>query len=233
MKELSVEEKAKRYDEALERARKCLDEKRDTCFVRPDVIFPELKESEDERIRKTIIRFFKDNYPNETEMYDGSVTVGKAIVWLEKQDKKSPFNKERLMEVAKPETVEEQIEHWQRMRHIAEKRVKELLENQDEQKNKITFEDVLALECAMKTARITKGGNELYEMLVSLHNKIYNAYLDEKQGGQKSAWSEEDEHRLEDTIYFLDTAKKHYACTDELDACIDWLKSIKQRMEEQ
>lgn len=47
---------------------------------------------------------------------------------------------------------------------------------------------------------------------------------------QKSTWSEEDKHRLEDTIYFLNTAKNHYASTVELDACIDWLKSLKKRM---
>lgn len=52
----------------------------------------------------------------------------------------------------------------------------------------------------------------------------------EKQGKQKPAWSEEDEHRVNDTIYFLDTAKKHYASTIELDACIDWLKSFKERI---
>ena len=46
----------------------------------------------------------------------------------------------------------------------------------------------------------------------------------------KQEWSEEDEHRAEDTIYFLDTAKKHYASTVELDACIDWVKSLKQRI---
>lgn len=40
-------------------------------------------------------------------------------------------------------------------------------------------------------------------------------------------WSEEDEHRINDTIYFLETAKKHYASTMELDACIDWLKSLR------
>ena len=51
----------------------------------------------------------------------------------------------------------------------------------------------------------------------------------EKQG-QKLAWSEEDEHRVKDTIYFLDTAKKHYASTVELDACINWLKSLKERI---
>lgn len=44
------------------------------------------------------------------------------------------------------------------------------------------------------------------------------------------AWNEEDEHRAKDTIYFLDTAKKHYASTVELDACIDWLKSLKDRV---
>lgn len=44
-------------------------------------------------------------------------------------------------------------------------------------------------------------------------------------------WSEEDEHRVKDTIYFLDTAKKHYASAVELDACIDWLKSLEDRVQ--
>ena len=49
----------------------------------------------------------------------------------------------------------------------------------------------------------------------------------------KQEWSEEDEHRVKDTIYFLDTAKKHYASTVELDACIDWLESIKYKVQPQ
>lgn len=52
-------------------------------------------------------------------------------------------------------------------------------------------------------------------------------------GGISSNWSEEDEHRIKDTIYFLDTAKKHYASTEELDACIDWLKSLQDRVQPQ
>ena len=56
--------------------------------------------------------------------------------------------------------------------------------------------------------------------------KVQAQYLLEL--AQKPAeWSEEDEHRVKDTIYFLETAKKHYASTVELDACIDWLKSLK------
>ena len=93
MKELSIEEKAKLYDEALNRAKKWHNapnsDKIPTYANRViEEIFPELNGSEEERIRKTIIRFFKDNYPNETQMYEGSVTVGKAIDWLEKQGEK-------------------------------------------------------------------------------------------------------------------------------------------------
>lgn len=44
------------------------------------------------------------------------------------------------------------------------------------------------------------------------------------------AWNEKDEYRAKLTIYFLETAKKHYASTVELDACIDWLKSLKEKV---
>ncbi len=34
------------------------------------------------------------------------------------------------------------------------------------------------------------------------------------------------EHRRKDTIYFLETAKTHYADTSELEKCIEWLKGL-------
>lgn len=53
----------------------------------------------------------------------------------------------------------------------------------------------------------------------------------EKQGEQKPVeWSEYDEHKVKDIIYFLSSAKKHYASTVELDACVRWLWSLLQRM---
>lgn len=53
----------------------------------------------------------------------------------------------------------------------------------------------------------------------------------EKQGEQKPVeWSEEDEHKVKDIIYFLNSAKKHYASTVELDACVRWLWSLLQRI---
>lgn len=132
MKELTIEEKVKRYDEAKEKAAALYkaSEPMSGCNVILETLFPELAESEDEKVRKALIDFFGKSakYGGQTNgVYDKDI-----LAWLEKQTE------------------------------------------------------------------------------------------------QKPTWSEEDEHRLKDTIYFLDTAKKHYASsTEELDACIDWLKSLR------
>lgn len=63
MKELSIEQKAKAYDEAIERAKKLKEDPQGVLYEYSykegdticDYIFPELKESEDERIRKAIL----------------------------------------------------------------------------------------------------------------------------------------------------------------------------------
>ena len=46
-------------------------------------IFPELKESKDQRIRKALIKYF-NAYASHSQLRDG-VTAGDAIAWLEKQ----------------------------------------------------------------------------------------------------------------------------------------------------
>ena len=53
MKELNMEQKAKRYDEALEKARQLCAYPTTKPFISDlQDIFPELKESEDEKIKK-------------------------------------------------------------------------------------------------------------------------------------------------------------------------------------
>ena len=90
MKELSIEEKAKRYDEAIERARK-LKENPKTIFFEEenihvsDYIFPELKESEDERIRKWIRKELESKYVVDNIV--NNVMADKCLAWLEKQVK--------------------------------------------------------------------------------------------------------------------------------------------------
>jgi len=43
----------------------------------------------------------------------------------------------------------------------------------------------------------------------------------------KNEWNEEDEHRRTDAIYFLESAKTHYADISEIDKTIAWFKSLR------
>ena len=89
MKELSIEEKARRYDEAIKRAKELLEigvkDTRDKRVVLS--FFPELKESEDEKMRKSIIYALRNG-----GFYDNDKT-DEAIAWLEKQGEQKPVDK--------------------------------------------------------------------------------------------------------------------------------------------
>lgn len=88
---MNYEEK---YKQALERARKelkecvhkdCDDTTRRTAITIIHNIFPELAESEDERIRKAILQFFESQDDNTTYSF---VPKKDILTWLEKQGEK-------------------------------------------------------------------------------------------------------------------------------------------------
>ncbi len=81
MKELSIGEKAKRYDLAIEKAEKIHNEHKAQPFDVMLKVFPELAESEDEKIRKELIAIFKGQIP-----YTSGEDDKRYIAWLEKQD---------------------------------------------------------------------------------------------------------------------------------------------------
>ena len=96
MKELSIEEKAKRYDELLTSAKNTIEVNQTI----PDIVdcvkslFPELQESEDEKIRKELLAVINDLVlPDEQK--------SRFIAWLEKQGKSA-------LEAAKEEKVDNQ-----------------------------------------------------------------------------------------------------------------------------
>lgn len=91
MKELTIEQKAKAYDEALEKARNlhkdAIDMGENIRAKQCEIIFPELKGSEDEnnkRISKEISRFLKQNNGWNNEW----------LTWLKKQGE--PIDKEKV-----------------------------------------------------------------------------------------------------------------------------------------
>lgn len=101
MKELGIEEKARRYDEAIKKLRSLHDDY-DAVSTLIDIkeelehIFPELKESEDEKTRKEImyhIQHCDDTIDKETEE--------RMIAWLEKQGEQNVANSAKTCKVAK------------------------------------------------------------------------------------------------------------------------------------
>jgi hypothetical protein len=88
MKELSIEEKAKAYDEALGRASKLrVQNPFDTVSQMMEYVFPELQESEDEKIKKWLIGYFRQYKKDGIEKYANGLKVESIIAWLEKQGK--------------------------------------------------------------------------------------------------------------------------------------------------
>lgn len=89
MEKLTIEQKAKAYDEALKVLHKY--DGANIMFTQDlkEEMFPELKESEDERTRKEIVQFIQMEVEDET--------VGnKWLAWLEKQaEQNSPSTNER------------------------------------------------------------------------------------------------------------------------------------------
>lgn len=87
---MTQEEKAKHYDEALERMKSWVKGEHPECFGEAqkaaEFIFPELKESEDERIRKEITDFvMQPTWKTESRRKE-------LIAWLEKQGEKQKLD---------------------------------------------------------------------------------------------------------------------------------------------
>ena len=82
----------KKYNEALERAKNlrkdAIDMGEDIRAKQCEIIFPELNESDDERIRQELITHCR-NTRCVTE--EGAERIAKWIAWLEKQDEQEPI----------------------------------------------------------------------------------------------------------------------------------------------
>lgn len=73
--------------------------------------FPQLKESEDERIRKAIIDFFGE--PGRKEYILNGFNVDDIVAWLEKQSKENMIEALRLeYEKGKSDVLQEQRKEW-------------------------------------------------------------------------------------------------------------------------
>ena len=101
---MTQEEKAKAYDEAIEKLRN-LHDNYDTVSTLIDIkeelehIFPELRESEDEKIRGTLLSVFKEAAERigDNREWDSGITYMSVVAWLEKQGQKPAWTEEDSM----------------------------------------------------------------------------------------------------------------------------------------
>lgn len=199
MKELSIEEKAKRYDEAIVKLRGMMPNwerlsYNGKTFLQDLIhILPELAESEDEKIRRAIRICIDSVFANSDTVYE--VNKEQILAWLEKQDESN-----LIKEI---------------------KRRKELLLRENQKA--VTPEESLSLggRIAMLEELLAftkeKQGEQKPQRMISAEAK--EAMYD------KPAWSEEDETVLNNLIYALANDR----IGNDRDEYISYLKSLKDR----
>ena len=231
MKELSIEQKAQRYDEAIERARYW--EKNPTVWSSDDIcqkLFPELKESEeskDERIRKLLLESFKSlsNACTKNNCYRDDITYKDVIAWLEKQGKNdmgiSEATKQELEDNLNKALEKETPDSWNKF-----------LDEQGELKFKVG--DII---------KPKDGGHEPWQIMqVDMIDKKYRfkdgyvIHFSQEDNyelvEQKPAWSEDDEKIANNLISQLGNLCTRKLIKEETkDKYVNWIKSLKDRVQ--
>lgn len=190
----------KKYKEALERAREL---QHDNCWVTN--IFPELKESEDEKIRKRIY-----NYINVTLDDNENEEKEKWLTWLEKQGESS-----------------DKIHYW------TEEEIEPIIS--DYLRGAEHYGGMIARLRCLKPKSLEKQSEHIdynEELKKCRENPLYffDKYVQVKLKEQKYAWSENDEEMCIDAVKYLELFDAQGIHGDVAIPCIEWLKSLKQRL---
>lgn len=269
----------KAYKEALEKIREGLQPLPDGAKISGvtraflEEVFPELKESEDEKIRKAILEFVRQS----SEILDKQ-NQNNMIAWLEKQKEYvSPQmvadaylrgcndTESKLFEKQgghKPELNDEDICKELQTYLRGKLMFCMIKEEQVNIKKYISWLEKQGKETSMVVWHsVSEAPNEMEELLCEWESDdatwhdvaFYHAdtktfwngerqvidvtrwcYVDElveKQGEKKPTWSEEDYSKVQRICKYLKEAKKYYADITEVRECMDWLKSLKERVQ--
>lgn len=96
MIELSIEEKAKRYDEAIKLVNTKWYYKNQPCFINVSELFPEFKENKDENIKKWLIEYFQEFKSTDIEGFANGLKIDNIVAWLEKQNNTYKVNQQTI-----------------------------------------------------------------------------------------------------------------------------------------
>ncbi len=199
----------KAYKQALERARKLYNEAMANDYVSDmedyEQIFPELKESKDEKVRKAILKLVKQS------VLLNSMVQKSMISWLERQGERKPT---------------EWSEHQHKLLNYAismtdDTEVKCFLESLRNTGSNTGWseEDEMMLECVLGKISDLGTGEMCKDWLKSIKDRV--------QPQSKQDWSEEDSAMMNLLIEELNSIAKHNGCLKQYEPEINWLKSLK------
>lgn len=198
---MTTEEKAKAYEMALEAARKELGVDRKEWKIIDKVlksIFPQLRESEDERIRKELVNFLQSPFINENLTDE---KVAPWIAYLEKQ--KNAFENGRQFGIMQ-EQARQELE-WTDEKQKEQKPNIELIQKSWYMEG---YKDHEHNREPMWIVKTGEGGPK-YEP-----NLRYGQMLAQEQ---KPAWNEEDEEHLDSIIESYKELLKDYSVNNGVD----------------
>lgn len=233
---MTQEDKAKRYDEAISQLKGLLDSvHEENCdIIEEDIvrIFPELAESEDEKIRKALLEHIvriDSEVPLGAYHRLNGVDISEIITWLEKQDSKTnpysgisfEYNGHIWGMCARDNGVD----------ILCDKYFIEHLEKQGEQKPVEWKQENVEELSDFENAMMHIGGSFFGE----------NAGLDPNDTASikeqaelllelasKTEWSEEDEAKLKSACALIRNTSLN-GNEGVVDSTIDWLKSLKEK----
>ena len=236
---MTDKEKAKAYDEALERAKQLyVDGMPQISRNTTEYIFPELKgESEDERIRKAI-HIYLDWLDGRNKDYQpkGDYSIKDMIAWLEKQKEYESTDFEYVWDRTDCGALTSALDKYSKEAIInichdwydkgIELERKSWLEKQGEQKptiEMITSEESLGIDSETYNKIVDECiyGEKKSQRMISAEAK--EAMYD------KPAWSEEDECFMTECINAI--ATKDGWSFKEKRKTKHWLESLKQRIQ--
>ena len=185
---MTQEEKAEAYSKAVEKAKQeysiTTSEDRKQWL---EELFPELRESEDERIRKEILNYI-----------DKATGCKRWVAWLEKQGEQKSFDYENANIPQKDSTWGEEDKHWMQ-------KVIDFMNHPD---------------LIKATPTLAK---DTINWLKSLKDRV--------QPQSKQEWSEEDESNFQMLIDVIKENKHHTTDYEHMTyyKLLSWFKSLKER----
>lgn len=218
MKELSVGQKAQRYDEVVSKLRRFMAQGVDPLITRADVqdFFPELTESEDEKIKQRVIKLIKMS--NEV----GGFALHKweadeMLAWLEKQGEQKSFARYKVGDTIYYDSFGRLVSF------VIANIVEDGTDNpmyEDKDGNSVFQNDIVEKKPVDKVEQKPQ--------------RMVSAEAKEAMYSKPAEWSEEDENNINSIVSRLEVDISYWESrsktrTNEDKKLIDWLKSLRPK----